>query len=49
MIQDGLAPLAMLAWAIRFPYLGGAAQRLSWLAILVAPLGGAGCGLNMDR
>ena len=25
--------LAMLAWLIRFPYLGGAFQRLSWLTI----------------
>lgn len=34
-LEHGPAPLAMLAWLIRFPYLGGAAQRLSWLAILV--------------
>ena len=33
-LEHGPAPLAMLAWAIRFPYLGGAAQRLSWLAIV---------------
>jgi protein-S-isoprenylcysteine O-methyltransferase Ste14 len=34
-LEHGPAPLAVLAWLIRFPYLGGAAQRLSWLAILV--------------
>jgi hypothetical protein len=34
-LEHGPAPVAMLAWLIRFPYLGGAAQRLSWLAIVV--------------
>jgi protein-S-isoprenylcysteine O-methyltransferase Ste14 len=34
-LEHGPAPLAMIAWLIRFPYLGGAAQRLSWLAILI--------------
>jgi len=34
-LEHGPAPLAVAAWLIRMPYLGGAAQRLSWLAILV--------------
>jgi hypothetical protein len=34
-LEHAPAPLAMIAWAIRFPYLGGAVQRLSWLAILL--------------
>jgi protein-S-isoprenylcysteine O-methyltransferase Ste14 len=34
-LEHGPAPLAMIAWLIRFPYLGGAAQRLSWLAIVM--------------
>lgn len=34
-LEHGPAPLAMLAWLIRFPYLGGALQRLSGLAILI--------------
>lgn len=34
-VEHGPAPLAMIGWLIRFPYLGGAADRLSWLAIIV--------------
>jgi protein-S-isoprenylcysteine O-methyltransferase Ste14 len=34
-LEHGAAPLAMLGWLIRFPYLGGALQRLSLLVIVV--------------
>ena len=34
-LEHGPMPLAMLAWLIRFPYFGGALQRLSLLAIFV--------------
>jgi hypothetical protein len=34
-LEHGPAPLAMLGWLIRFPYLGGALQRLSRLMIFV--------------
>ncbi len=33
-LEHGPAPLAMLGWLLRFPYLGGALQRLSWLIIV---------------
>ena len=34
-LEHGPAPLAFVAWLVRFPYFGGALQRLSWLAIVV--------------
>lgn len=34
-LEHGPAPLAMIAWLIRFPYLGGAADRLALLGILI--------------
>lgn len=34
-LEHGTAPLAMLGWLIRFPYLGGALQRLTLLVIIV--------------
>ena len=34
-LEHGPVPLAVLGWLIRFPYLGGALQRLSWLVIFV--------------
>lgn len=33
-LEHGPVPFAMLAWLIRFPYLGGAMQRLSLIAII---------------
>jgi protein-S-isoprenylcysteine O-methyltransferase Ste14 len=34
-LEHAPLPFAMLGWAIRFPYLGGALQRLSWVWISV--------------
>ncbi|HTV69548.1 MAG TPA: hypothetical protein VMF90_13520 [Rhizobiaceae bacterium] len=34
-LEHGPLPLAVLAWLLRFPYFGGAMQRLSLVAILV--------------
>ena len=34
-LEHAPLPVAMLGWMIRFPYLGGALQRLSWLWISV--------------
>jgi protein-S-isoprenylcysteine O-methyltransferase Ste14 len=34
-LEHGSAPLAMIGWLLRFPYLGGALQRLTRLVIVV--------------
>jgi protein-S-isoprenylcysteine O-methyltransferase Ste14 len=34
-LEHGPAPLALLGWSLRFPYLGGALQRLTGLMIFV--------------
>lgn len=34
-LEHGPAPMAMLGWLIRFPYLGGVLQRLAYLMIIL--------------
>ena len=34
-LEHGPLPIAVVGWLLRFPYLGGALQRLSGLVILV--------------